>query len=94
MALRGPTRFAVSFWGGGVVMKKTVRTWILAAALVPAVLGTLSALADRPPRPFCGGEPGGNACPEGFVCVDLPGDHCDPRHGGRDCLGYCKEQRP
>jgi len=79
-------------------MKKTVRSFIIAAVLVSATLGTMSlfapaALADRPSRQFCGGEPGGNACPEGLVCVDVPGDHCNPRHGDKDCLGYCTQPK-
>jgi hypothetical protein len=45
-----------------------------------------------PPKPL-GGEPcGGIAgipCPEGFICVDDPGDDCDPKRGGADCGGIC-----
>ena len=83
-------------------MKKSVRSFIIAAVVVSVTLGTLSLAAptptptpspDRRTRLYCGGEPGGNACPVGYVCVDL-GDWCNPRHGGRDCLGYCKPQRP
>jgi hypothetical protein len=79
-------------------MKKNVRSFVIAAVLVSIALGTLCLAAptpspDRQTRLYCGGEPGGNACPEGYVCVDL-GDYCNPRHGGADCLGYCKPQRP
>ena len=40
---------------------------------------------------FCGGI-AGIPCPEGFVCKDVPGDGCDPLHGGADCPGRCKRQ--
>ena len=49
---------------------------------------TPSVSAD-PPGQFCGGF-AGIPCPDGYVCVDVPGDGCDPRHGGADCAGYCK----
>jgi hypothetical protein len=45
---------------------------------------------------FCDPEPGGLCggfanipCPDGFVCVDVPGDDCDPSAGGFDCPGFC-----
>jgi hypothetical protein len=28
-------------------------------------------------------------CPAGLMCVDRPGDACDPAHGGADCPGIC-----
>lgn len=37
----------------------------------------------------CGGI-AGLACKDGFVCVDKPGDSCDPAKGGRDCSGTCQ----
>lgn len=37
----------------------------------------------------CGGLAGA-ACPDGSVCVDDPGDSCDPASGGADCTGVCK----
>lgn len=37
----------------------------------------------------CGGITG-EACPEGFTCVDDPTDDCDPATGGADCLGVCQ----
>jgi hypothetical protein len=79
-------------------MKKSFRSIVIAAALVSATAGTVSLLAppefaDRRPRQICGGKPGGNGCPVGYVCVDIPGDHCDPRHGDSDCLGYCRLPR-
>jgi hypothetical protein len=43
------------------------------------------------PGQFCGGI-AGIPCPEGFVCKDVPGDGCDPQHGGADCPGRCKRQ--
>ena len=42
-----------------------------------------------PPGQFCGGI-AGIPCPEGFTCVDVPGDGCNPKQGGADCAGYCK----
>jgi hypothetical protein len=38
--------------------------------------------------PFCGGW-AGTRCPGSGVCVDNPGDPCDPSQGGRDCGGSC-----
>ena len=37
---------------------------------------------------FCGGF-AGIECPDGYTCVDDPGDDCDPRKGGADCGGIC-----
>lgn len=31
----------------------------------------------------------GVSCPDGQVCVDDPGDECEPLRGGADCLGLC-----
>ena len=36
----------------------------------------------------CGGI-AGLTCPEGMICVDNPQDGCDPKTGGRDCMGMC-----
>ena len=36
----------------------------------------------------CGGFTG-KPCPQGYQCVDKPGDGCDPKHGGADCIGVC-----
>lgn len=30
-------------------------------------------------------------CPAGYKCVDKPGDGCDPKNGGADCIGFCKK---
>ena len=38
---------------------------------------------------FCGGI-AGIPCPDGFVCVDVPGDGCNPKSGGADCAGVCR----
>ncbi|ATB32793.1 hypothetical protein [Melittangium boletus] len=38
----------------------------------------------------CGGF-AGLPCPEPLVCVDDPSDDCDPKQGGRDCMGICQE---
>jgi len=80
-------------------MRTTVRSLMIAVALAAATLGAMSLLAptasaDPRPRLFCGGKPGGNNCPAGFVCVDFPSDHCNPLRGGSDCIGYCKKLRP
>ena len=40
---------------------------------------------------FCGGI-AGIPCPEGFVCVDKPGDGCNPKTGGADCAGVCRKR--
>ncbi|MDI1480875.1 hypothetical protein [Polyangium sp. y55x31] len=45
-------------------------------------------LQDFARLPRCGGF-AGLRCPEGLRCVDLPGDDCDPRRGGADCIGVC-----
>jgi hypothetical protein len=39
--------------------------------------------------PSCGGF-AGLACPGMGQCVDVPGDSCDPMHGGADCPGQCE----
>ncbi|HEX2573803.1 MAG TPA: hypothetical protein VH877_29910, partial [Polyangia bacterium] len=36
----------------------------------------------------CGGQ-SGRGCPPGYQCQDDPRDRCDPRFGGRDCVGTC-----
>ncbi|MEY4550443.1 MAG: hypothetical protein RL685_6638 [Pseudomonadota bacterium] len=41
-----------------------------------------------PVGPFCGGF-AGFACPGSGLCVDAPGDGCDPDNGGADCGGVC-----
>jgi hypothetical protein len=40
------------------------------------------------PGGMCGGI-AGNPCPDGYTCVDDPGDDCDPNAGGADCAGVC-----
>ena len=40
------------------------------------------------PGGMCGGI-AGFPCPDGFECVDDPGDNCDPASGGADCSGIC-----
>ncbi len=39
----------------------------------------------------CGGIVG-KRCPGKMTCVDKPNDFCDPKKGGRDCLGICVEK--
>lgn len=64
------------------------------AALAIGVTGLLAPVTEAA-KPgggqFCGGI-AGIPCPEGFVCKDVPGDGCDPLHGGADCPGRCKRQ--
>ena len=38
----------------------------------------------------CGGI-AGKPCPDGMSCVDDPGDDCDPKKGGADCIGICEK---
>jgi hypothetical protein len=45
-------------------------------------------VTPRPPI-FCGGI-AGTPCPDPLVCVDWPGDDCDPDAGGADCVGVCE----
>ena len=75
-------------------MNKTFRSLMIAVALGAATFGSMTLLAPAasadPIRKLCGGEPGGNSCPAGYVCVDFPGDKCDPARGYFDCVGYCK----
>ena len=65
-----------------------VASLFLATMLVGGVQLVTVAMAD-PGGQFCGGI-AGIPCPEGFVCADVPGDGCNPNHGGADCAGYCK----
>lgn len=39
----------------------------------------------------CGGI-AGIQCPHGATCVDDPNDDCDPKRGGADCPGICKDK--
>ena len=80
-------------------MRKMLRFVALAAFLVLAggVVGlTTPTIAAKPPKPgscggqFCGGF-AGIRCPEGFTCVDNPCDDCNPKTGGADCGGLCKQ---
>lgn len=75
-------------------MRKSLRVLIGALALGACVLGAMALMAPAtsadPPGQPCGGF-AGIPCPEGFVCVDVPGDGCNPNHGGADCAGYCKK---
>jgi hypothetical protein len=57
---------------------------------VCAPLGSRCAAITCDPEPsgMCGGI-AGIPCPDGFICVDVPGDGCDPAMGGADCPGFC-----
>ena len=39
-------------------------------------------------KQLCGGF-AGLECPGGMMCVDFPGDGCNPNQGGADCIGMC-----
>ncbi len=41
----------------------------------------------------CGGI-AGFPCPDGLVCIDAPGDDCNPRQGDADCFGICVKNSP
>lgn len=45
-------------------------------------------IPDKAPR--CRGIKG-SRCPKGekLECYDYPNDECDPKNGGRDCIGVC-----
>ncbi|MBN9133905.1 MAG: proteinase inhibitor [Nitrosospira multiformis] len=45
----------------------------------------------RPEQQACAGI-AGIRCPEGKTCVDDPSDDCDPKRGGADCPGICKDR--
>src|SRR5215204_7006953 len=65
--------------------------------LLAGVAGAIVALTSQrrgsaqisTPSGMCGGL-AGFSCPEGFECVDDPGDSCDPATGGADCAGVCQ----
>lgn len=50
--------------------------------------GAVCELPEKPEEISCGGI-AGFQCPGSLVCVDVPNDGCDPKAGGRDCLGHC-----
>jgi hypothetical protein len=73
---------------------RRVRLLVGLLALVACAFGLMTLTAPTasadPPGQFCGGF-AGIPCPDGFMCVDVPGDGCNPNHGGADCAGYCKK---
>ena len=72
------------------MMRRALIGIALLAAVAFGVAGLMApSVPADPPGQFCGGI-AGIPCPDGFVCVDVPGDGCNPRHGGADCAGYCK----
>ena len=74
-------------------MKSIYRGMMIAGVVAVCTFGLVSLMAPTasaaPKGQFCGGI-GGIPCPEGFRCVDVPGDGCDPQHGGADCPGICR----
>jgi hypothetical protein len=63
---------------------------VIFGSLTLGVMGLMAPSASAGPQgQFCGGF-AGIQCPTGYTCVDVPGDGCDPHHGGADCAGYCK----
>ena len=71
-----------------------VRRLLLCLSLTAACALGWIGLATPAIQAAAGGQPcGGIAgipCPEGFVCKDVPGDGCNPQHGGADCPGVCR----
>jgi hypothetical protein len=74
-------------------MRSRARLFIDLALVFAFVLGVAGLMVPtvtaQPPGQFCGGI-AGIPCPEGFVCVDVPGDGCNPNQGGADCAGRCR----
>ena len=62
---------------------------VLTITCVVLVSGSATTFADPPKGATCGGITG-IPCPEGCICVDDPGDDCNPKRGGADCSGTCK----
>lgn len=46
----------------------------------------------KPSEPQACGGIAGIPCPDDQICVDDPGDDCDPTQGGGDCSGICVAQ--
>ena len=69
------------------------------ACTLLCVAGTTWAQAPAPPEReapqhltrSCGGFLG-TPCPNGQLCLDDPGDDCDPDQGGADCIGVCVKE--
>jgi hypothetical protein len=73
-------------------MRQYIRLLVATTSLAILLVGGIqfaTVATAAPPGDFCGGI-AGIPCPEGFVCVDVPGDGCNPNQGGADCAGYCK----
>jgi hypothetical protein len=74
-------------------MRASSRVLLVMIVLVACAFGVAGLMAPTvladPPGQFCGGI-AGIPCPEGFVCVDAPGDGCNPHQGGADCAGRCR----
>lgn len=66
------------------------------AATLPPQEPVADPAAPEAPK-TCGGIVG-SVCPKGSLCTDDPSDSCDPKQGGRDCMGICtapkKECKP
>jgi hypothetical protein len=58
--------------------------------LILFIVMLLSACDGKGGAQACGGITG-TQCPAGQVCVDDPGDDCDPKRDGADCPGTCKK---
>jgi len=74
-------------------MRNRTRGWIVAGALAACAFASISLISSTataaPGGQPCGGITGAT-CPDGFKCVDIPGDGCNPKSGGADCPGVCK----
>ena len=58
------------------------------------VNGQCTAVVPVCPQPKTCGGIAGLPCPDGYECVDDPGDDCDPNNGGADCIGSCVPAPP
>ena len=77
-------------------MRHALRLGLSAVVVAAGLAGTAALLSPATHAApgggqFCGGI-AGIPCPEGFVCVDKPGDGCNPKTGGADCAGVCRRR--
>ncbi len=71
--------------------RKTYSNSCTAYAAGSGVLSIGACKQDKPRESKvqqCGGI-AGLRCPEALACVDNPNDSCNPKKGGRDCMGMC-----
>jgi len=75
-------------------MKKRMICFVTGLGLVAVIAMGVVTLVATPSaeagRQACGGF-AGLECPNpNQICVDDPRDNCDPKTGGRDCIGVCR----